>query len=211
MAPSRSIGLTHGRPFTENECFAAQFAWADSLPGEPAVYVNLNAPGPRSGVDGRQWAALCGTGQATTTCGRAYGVALARHALARVPRVSGSGRPMVWLDVEGPFAEGPFWQGGYADAKLVNRSVLDGARATVAAAGYRVGIYSDRGTNDSNDWRFTMGDYRLPTVQNWVFRSLNPDGAFLCTPENSFSGGPVVMVQVQPAQTGEAYDRAHLC
>ena len=205
------VGLTRGRPFTSNECFAAQWAWAQSLPGEPTVYLNVNAPGPRSTPDGQQWAAVCGTGEATSACGRAYGAALARYALERRPRVSGSGRPMVWMDVEGPSANGPFWQTGYAGAVAVNRAVLGGAVDTLRAAGHRVGIYSDRGTSSANDWRDIMGDYRLTQTQNWVFRAPNADAAALCTPANSFSGGPVVMVQVQPEQSGQAYDVDHLC
>ena len=205
------VGLTRGRPFTSNECFAAQWAWAQALPGEPAVYLNVNAPGPRSTPDGQQWAAVCGTGEATSACGRAYGAALARYALQRMPRISGSGRPMVWMDVEGPYTNGPFWQTGYAGAVAVNRAVLGGAVDALRAAGHRVGIYSDRGTSSANDWRDIMGDYRLTQTQNWVFRAPTADARALCTPANSFSGGPVVMVQVQPEQSGQAYDVDHLC
>ena len=204
------VGLTRGRPFTDNECFAAQWSWAQSLPGEPAVYLNVNAPGPRATVDGQQWAAVCGT-SATSACGRAYGAALARYALARLPRIAGSGRPMVWMDVEGPYTNGPFWQTGYAGAVAVNRAVLNGAIDTLRAAGYRVGIYSDRGTSPANDWRDIMGDYRLTRTQNWVFRAPTADGHALCTPADSFSGGPVVMVQIQPGQSGQTYDVDHLC
>ena len=207
------VGLTRGRPFTDNECFAAQWSWAQSRPGEPAVYLNTNAPGPVAGADGDAWRTACGsTGTPTSTCGRAYGVALAEYALLRLPRVSRSGgRPMVWMDVEGPYPNGPFWQTGYAGAVSVNRSVLAGAVERLRSAGYRVGIYSDRGTSTANDWRAIMGDYRLTQTQNWVFRAPTADAAALCTPANSFSGGPVVMVQVQPGQSGEAYDVDHLC
>jgi hypothetical protein len=206
------VGLTRGRPFTANECFAAQWAWAQSLPGEPSVYLNVNAPGARPTPDGQRWAALCGPGQATSACGRAYGVELARYALDRMPVVSRhGGRPMVWMDVEGPYANGPFWQTGYAGAVAVNRSVLDGAVDTLRAAGSRVGIYTDRGSSAANDWRDIMGDYRLTQTQNWVFRAPTADAHALCGPVHSATGGPVVMVQVQPEQSGEAYDVNHLC
>ena len=206
------VGLTRGVPFTDNECFADQWRWAQTLPGEPSVYLNLNAPGPRDSVDGRQWAEVCGTGTPTSDCGREYGARVARYALQRLPLVDRTGgRPMVWMDVEGPYANGPFWQTGYAGAVAVNRAVLNGAVETLRAAGSRVGIYSDRGTSTANDWRQIMGDYRLVQTQNWVFRAPTADPAPLCTPENSFSGGPVVMVQVQPEQSGEPYDVDHLC
>jgi hypothetical protein len=206
------VGLTRGRPLTSNECFAAQWAWAETLPGEPAVYLNVNAPGARTTPDGQRWAALCGSGQATSTCGRAYGVELARYALQRMPLVSRhGGRPMVWMDVEGPYANGPFWQTGYAGAVAVNRAVLEGAVDTLRAAGHRVGIYTDRGSSSANDWRDIMGGYRLTRTQNWVFRAPTADAHALCAPVHSATGGPVVMVQVQPDQSGEVYDVNHLC
>ena len=118
---------------------------------------------------------------------------------------------MVWMDVEGPYLNGPFWQTGYAGAVAVNRSVLNGAVETLRAAGFRVGIYSDRGTSTANDWLAIMGAYRLLQTQNWVFRAPTADPAPLCSPANSFSGGPVVMVQVQPEQSGQRFDVNHLC
>ena len=121
------------------------------------------------------------------------------------------GRPMVWMDVEGPYTNGPFWQTGYAGAVAVNRAVLGGAVDALRAAGHRVGIYSDRGTSSANDWRDIMGDYRLTQTQNWVFRAPTADAHALCAPVHSATGGPVVMVQVQPEQSGEAYDVNHLC
>ncbi len=206
------VGLTRGRPLTSNECLAAQWAWAETLPGEPAVYVNVNAPGARTTPDGQRWASLCGTGQASSACGRAYGVELARYALSRMPLVSRhGGRPMVWMDVEGPYTNGPFWQTGYAGAVAVNRAVLAGAVDTLRAAGHRVGIYTDRGSSSANDWRDIVGDYRLTQTQNWVFRAPTADAHALCAPVHSATGGPVVMVQVQPEQSGEAYDVNHLC
>ncbi len=205
------VGLTRSRPFTDNECFTAQWQWASSLPGEPAVYLNTNAPGARDTADGRVWVEVCGTATPTSTCGRQYGVRLAQYALARLPGTPSGGKPMVWMDVEGPYANGPFWQTGYAGAVAVNRSVYAGAVETLRAAGYRVGAYSDRATSSAVDWTDIMGDYRLLQTQNWVFRAPTADPAPLCTPESSFSGGPVVMVQVQPGQSGQAYDVDHAC
>ena len=205
------VGLTRSVPFTDNECFAKEWEWASGLPGEPGAYLNINAPGPRDSVDGRKWAEICGTGTPTSTCGREYGVAIAQYALPRLRPAPNGGKPMLWMDVEGPYTNGPFWQTGYAGAVAVNRAVLNGAVETLRAAGYRVGIYSDRGTSSSNDWKLIMGDYRLVQTQNWVFTAPDNNPAALCTPENSFSGGPVVLVQVQPAQSGQQFDVDHAC
>ena len=208
------VGLTRGSPFTDNECVAAQWQWASSLPAEPSVYVNIDAPGVRDTPSGRVWAQVCGTGTPTSDCGRTYGERVAAYAIDRMPTTPSGGRPMVWLDVEGPYTAGPFWQSerDYAGAVAVNRSVVLGALGLLARSGFRAGIYSDRATSSSPDWKNIMGEFRsLTLVQNWVFRAPSADPAPLCTPDNSFSGGPVVKVQVQPDQSGQPYDVNHLC
>jgi hypothetical protein len=205
------VGVTRGTPFTTNECFGKEWEWASSRPGEPAVYLNTNAPGPRSSPDGVVWTEVCGTGTPTSACGQQYGVRLAQYAMPLLPTTPSGGKPMVWMDVEGPYANGPYWQTGYAGAVAVNRAVLNGAVDTLRGAGYRVGIYSDRGTSSANDWKQIMGEYQLLQTQNWVFTAPDANVAALCTPANSFSGGPVVMAQVQPAQSGQTYDVDHAC
>ena len=207
------IGLTRGTPFTDNECFAAQWRWASSRPGEPAVYLNTNAPGVRDGLgaDNQVWRAVCGTGTPTVGCGRAYGVRLAQYALPRLPLTPSGGKPMVWMDVEGPYAAGPFWQSGPGGV-LVNRAVFDGAVETLRASGYRVGVYGDRADSASPDWLLIMGDYRLLQTQDWVFRAaVGESGGVMCSRSISPTGGPAVMVQLQPNSTGQAYDVNHLC
>jgi hypothetical protein len=211
------IGLTRGTPFTDNPCFATQWSWADALPGEPMVYLNVSAPGVRDGrAPGNQvWQEVCGTGTPTTACGLAYGERISAYAVPRLPTVSRhGGRPMVWLDIEGPYANGPFWQTGYEGAVAVNRAVIQGVVNGLRRSRYRIGIYSDRGSvpNPNNDWRNIVGDWRLTHLQNWVFRSPDADPRTVCGPVHSFSGGPVVMAQVQPATSpGAVYDVNGLC
>jgi hypothetical protein len=208
------VGLTRGAPFTSNECFAAQWEWASTLPGEPAVYLNTDAPGARDSAGGRVWAEVCGTGTPSSTCSREYGLRLAQYAMERMPRTPSGGRPMVWLDVEGPYENGPFWQTGYGAAVAVNRGVLQGVVDELRRFGYRVGIYSERATvtGPANDWVNITGSWQLPHLQNWVFRSPDADPRTICGRENSFTGGPVVMAQVQPATNpGAAYDVDGLC
>ena len=206
------VGLTRGAPFTDNECFGAQWAWASSLPGEPSVYLNTDAPGVRDSPGGRVWAEVCGTGTPTSSCGFAYGTRIAQYALPKLPRTPSGGRPMVWLDVEGPYANGPFWQTGYAGAVAVNRAVINGVVATLRDAGYRPGFYSDRADSTAPDWKAIVGDFRVPHLQAWVFRAATGEApGDMCRKDISFSGGPVVMVQVQPEQSGQPYDVNHLC
>lgn len=208
------VGLTRSAPFTDNECFAAQWEWASSLPGEPAVYLNVDAPGARDTEGGRIWSEVCGSGTPTSTCGKEYGERIAAYALPRLPTTPKGGKPQVWMDVEGPYANGPFWQTGYAGAVAVNRGVIQGVVDGLRRAGYRIGTYSDRGSvaDPDNDWRAIVGQWRLLSMQNWVFRSPDAEPRTICAPEHSFSGGPVVMAQVQPATNpGAAYDVNGLC
>ncbi len=203
------VGRTRGAPFTENECFDAQWQWASSLPGEPSVYLNLDAPGARDSEGGRVWTEVCGAGTPTSTCSTEYGRRLARYALDRMPSTPSGGRPMVWLDVEGPYAEGPFWQSSVA----VNRGVLNGAVAVLRDAGHRVGIYTDRRDSTSNDWTAIMGAFSVPHLQTWVFRVGDTEtSAEMCAKDISSTGGPAVLVQDQP-RPGETppYDVDHLC
>src|SRR4051812_37666154 len=39
------IGVTGGRPFTQNPCLAAEWQWATTAKGAPAYYMNLNNTG----------------------------------------------------------------------------------------------------------------------------------------------------------------------
>ncbi|MCW2681968.1 MAG: N-acetylmuramoyl-L-alanine amidase, partial [Frankiales bacterium] len=208
------VGRTRGAPFTVNECFAAQWEWASSLPGEPSVYLNTDAPGVRDSEGGRVWQEVCGTQTPTSTCSTEYGRRLARFALEQgLPTTPSGGRPMVWLDVEGPYANGPYWQTGYAGAVGVNRGVVNGAVATLRDAGYRVGIYSDRADSSSPDWSSIMGDFPVPHLQTWVFRVADGEtAAQLCGKDVSPTGGPVMMVQDQPTEgETQVYDVNHLC
>ena len=211
------IGRTRGTPFTENPCFDQQYRWASSLPGEPAVYLNTNAPGPRDTPDGRVWQEVCGTSTTDSTCAYQYGVRLARYATGLgIPTTPSGGKPFVWMDVEGPYANGPFWTTSVA----VNRAVYAGAVETLRGDGYRVGVYTDRddsrtaGGADANDWRQIMGDWRLLLTQNWVFRVADDETAgAMCSKAISSTGGPAVMVQQQPtsARPEQVYDVDHTC
>jgi hypothetical protein len=202
------VGVNRGVPFTANECFEAQWDWASSLPGEPAVYLNTNAPGAGDGPDRRVWTEVCGTGTPTGDCAFQYGVRLAQYALDRIPDTPEGGKPYVWLDVE----DGPVWQAGYAGAVAVNRGVINGAAATLRAAGYRYGIYTDRSDSTSNDWRNIMGNWVLDQLQNWVFRVADGETAGeMCGKDVGSTGGPAVMVQQQPEQSGQEFDVNHTC
>ncbi|MEO6204818.1 MAG: hypothetical protein ABIO67_05480, partial [Mycobacteriales bacterium] len=195
------IGLTRGRPFTDNECFADEWTWASSLPGKPAVYINADAPGASAGSN---WttgprASVCDGTSSDPDCGWNYGDNLASYAVARLSALPE--RPQVFLDVEGPYSSGPVWQANAG----VNGNVVIAAINRLRQSGYRVGIYSN-----GKDWSRIVGGLKLPLVQNWTFpHSDDPWGP--CTPGSSFSGGDVVMRQYQVSTDTLVYDRNHTC
>ncbi|MCW2779115.1 MAG: N-acetylmuramoyl-L-alanine amidase family 2, partial [Frankiales bacterium] len=203
------VGVTRGRPFTDNECLAAEWSWASSLPGEPAAYLNLDAPGS----DSPQWTAPgaepCSGASTDSACARNYGRAVAAYAVARTPATPSGGRPFVWLDVE----LGPTWQTG-AGAVAVNRGVVNGAAEGLRAAGYtRYGIYTDaEAAASKNDWKLIMGEFALPQLPLWVFASSNSGTRELCVPAPaSTTHGPVQVAQLHPSQSGSAFDVDDLC
>ena len=189
------VGVTHN-PFTPNNCFADEYAWASSLPGGAAVYVNANAPGSSS----PHWAdpgpsTTCNPSSSTdANCGWNYGDNLAGYVidqLASLPE-----KPQVFVDVE----NGVTWQ-----TVGVNGNVVIAAINRLRAAGYRVGIYSN-----AKDWSQIMGALRLTNVQNWTFPHTG-DTVDPCSAAASFSGGDVVLTQYQVATDSPVYDHDHTC
>jgi hypothetical protein len=90
--------------------------------------------------------------------------------------------------------------------------VLDGAAARLRQGGFRYGLYAERASAGRfNDWVTIMGEWRLPQLPVWVFRAQSADPRPMCTPAESVTGGPIQVVQVQPAQSGLPYDVDDLC
>ena len=107
------VGVTGGRPFTGNPCFAEQHAWAATKDGH-AVYVNTGYPGRGDPV--------------------AYGRSVVDDAVARERRAGVTGTTVWWLDVETVNT-----REGTAQE---NATVLDAMAARLQSLGARVGIYS---------------------------------------------------------------------
>lgn len=189
------VGVTQN-PFNPNPCFADEYAWASTLPGGAATYINVNAPGatsphwadpgPRTGCDATQ--------SSDVNCGWNYGHNLAGYALSQLAGLPD--KPQVFLDVE----NGVTWQ-----TAGVNGNVVIAAINRLRAAGYRVGLYSN-----ANDWRQIMGGLTLTQVQNWTFRH-TADTVDPCSAAASFSGADVVLTQYQVAGEFPVYDHDHAC
>ena len=203
------IGLTDGTAnnFRRVRCFDDAWQWARSLPGDPSVYVILDAPGANDSDWARPGPRDCDGTSTDVDCGWNYGWNVLDNALTFLPTEPDGSRPMVWLDVEGPYSSGPFWQ-----SQAVNRAVITAAVARLAEAGVRTGIYTDHATSSSPDWTaITGGTLKLPTLPVWLFPAPAANPQSFCEQRRSPTDGPVVMGQYQTQQDGVTYDTNHPC
>ena len=206
------IGLTDGTAnnFRRVGCFADAYAWASSLPGDPSVYVILDAPGNSDSDWARPGPRDCDGSNTDVDCGWNYGWNVLSNALTFLPTDADGGRPMVWLDVEGPYSSGPFWQSSFA----VNKAVITAAVTRLQTAGVRVGIYTDHATSSAPDWKAITGStdpLQLPTLPVWLFPAPAANPQSFCEQRRSPTGGPVVMGQYQTTVDGFTYDTNHPC
>lgn len=159
------IGVNDGRPFTVNPCLVSEYRWA--LPsGTVEFYMNTANPGVAA-ADAYN-----------------YGFNAARDAYTyATSHVSAGPGHLWWLDVE----TGNTW----SDDPSVNATVIAASLAFFRTRGVAVGIYSTK-----FQWAAITGGASIPSVPNWVpgARSAAQAPSF-CSPQRSFSGGPVVMTQ----------------
>lgn len=153
------VGVNGGRAFTENPCFASEYAWAKRRPAAPGVYLNTGNPAPRSDfywpASGSRDPALCRDATSTRDpgCSYNYGWHAAAKAFALADRVDRTLRTRTWwLDVETANS----WNGD----GTANTADLQGALDLLRSKGVaRVGFYST-----AYQWRTITGGYTASTA-----------------------------------------------
>jgi len=129
------IGLTNGVGYHPNQCLASQVAWAKAHHVYTAAYAMTTYPTTRQLATYGLKGPYEGTGLATRLANAGYAQALFNVAsMRRAELVS----PIVWVDVE-PTSIAP-WTKNIA----ANKAVIDGVLRGYQAAGFKVGIYSNR-------------------------------------------------------------------
>lgn len=169
------IGISGGRPFTENECFLQQFSWAvQNSQSTPQIYVNI--AGLKDGWTDPTCAAT------DLPCNAYYyGKAAAVYAEATAKRYDADS-PIWWLDVE--------TANSWSTDQFLNDRVVGGAIEYLKATGHRVGIYST-----PRVWNLLMGSY-APGVPVWTAGADDLQTApARCSSAYAFGGGQVLMVQ----------------
>ena len=171
------IGVTGGHPFSTNDCFASEFAWAQST-GTPEMYINLDyglrTEGPLQcsvgdtgcqaynyGYDSAQWAYLYAA-VSTNGASNALGV--------------------WWLDVE----IGNYWSEDTEQNSYVVQGALDYLQRS---QGKTVGAYST-----SWMWAKLVGGYEPPNTPNWVAGASGLDDTGKCA-ASLWPGGQVWVIQ----------------
>jgi hypothetical protein len=147
------VGVTGGRPYSQNPCLARQFAWAlsSTSPIQPHVglYMNTANPGPIS----PNWPAGTSTPRAcdaswSPDCAYDYGWLSAQDAYTHAVLVVGSSAAAQypwWLDVEAVNS----WSSDMSSNASAVQGVVDYLRSVNVAS---IGVYST-----STDWEALIG------------------------------------------------------
>jgi hypothetical protein len=193
------VGVTNGLAFSANPCLPNEYAWASGRPYAAALYMNTGNPETASS----NWPGRAGVGPRTCTttnladpsnvdCAYNYGWNAATDALrVATANVGTAARTLPWwLDVE----TGNSWNGTVAANSSTVQGYIDYVRSQATGM---VGIYST-----GYQWGQITGGYTVPSsastpaAPDWLAGASSvSQAASMCDPANSFSGGPVQLVQ----------------
>jgi hypothetical protein len=189
------VGVTNGLAFSANPCLGAEYVWASGLQYAAGLYINTGNPETASsnwpGRAGGTFPRTCNTpaelaDPSNVDCAYNYGWNAATDALNVATANVGPAALTLpwWLDVE--IANS--WNGiGGANSSTV-QGYIDYLRGQRVGT---VGIYST-----GYQWGQITGGYTVASVPDWLAGASNvTQAASMCDPANSFSGGPVQLVQ----------------
>jgi hypothetical protein len=175
------IGVTGGRAFTRNPCFANEYTWSLQQGHAPSFYINLNYPARATASHGQSGpAGKCPSSGAACQAFN-YGYNAAQDAVAYARSISARSSTW-WLDIE----MANYW----SKDPTLNARVIRGAINYFQSHGLTVGIYSI-----APMWREIAGSFS-PGLPIWVAQSESwvPALAY-CASTYAFAGGTAVMVQ----------------
>lgn len=174
------VGVTGGRAFTLNPCFAQQVAWAKTQSVPVSLYVNMKYPSGTTlseGLTGPQGTCI----PDDWVCQSAnYGYKTAQHAYDTA-QAAGVTPAMWWLDVE--------TENTWSETTTLNALVIRSAVGFFQSRGLPVGVYST-----AFQWKLIAGDY-TPGLPVWVGGSAASSTDPQRCRTGAFAGGQVVMIQ----------------
>jgi hypothetical protein len=193
------VGVTNGLAFSANPCLRNEYTWASGRPYAAGLYMNTgnpetassNWPG-RAGVGPRTCSTANLSDPSNVDCAYNYGWNAATDALkVTTANVGTAARTSPWwLDVE----LGNSWNGTPAANSSTVQGYIDYVRSQATST---VGIYST-----GYQWGQITAGYTVPSSPSnpappdWLAGASSvSQAASMCDPANSFSGGPVQLVQ----------------
>jgi len=169
------IGVTGGKAFTQNPCFAGEYDYAATTTGLVSIYMNLNAPVGRTARANTAGPVACASNDQTCQAHNyGWNAAVGAFALAGPRKASAW-----WLDIE--------IANSWAGKTAINVATIDGARDYLLAAGVaNVGIYSV-----PSMWNQITGNWQDSTLPVWYAGTATTT----CAQAVSFTSGPIWLVQ----------------
>jgi hypothetical protein len=145
--PFAIVGVNHGKPFTTNACFGAEYSSAPQSP-TPSLYINTGY----SGAYGKNITAACAVG-----ANKAWEIGCSEADFS-LRQVGGLVASMWWLDVETANS----WSTGNL---ALNRAAIQGAVDRLNQTGLPVGVYST-----PSMWKAITGGSFTPSgiAADWV-------------------------------------------
>jgi hypothetical protein len=175
------VGVSDGRAFSDNPCFAAEYSWATAAPRAPGVYMNTANPGASSTRWTLQGPKSCGGASDDVGCAYNYGWNAAAHAFAYAA-AQGVDASSWWIDVE--------TLNTWSTNTATNNADIRGMLEYLQGVGRDVGVYST-----ASQWAQITGGLALD-VPNWLAGATSASQAVSwCSAQHSFTGGRVTMVQ----------------
>ena len=175
------VGVTGGKSFTTNSCFAAEYDYVAQKTGLVSIYMNLNAPVGKTAKPNTSSPTPCGAGdQECQAHNYGWNAAAYTFGITGPIGVPGSRNAETWwLDIE--------IANSWAGKSSINRATIDGARDYLLAHGVtNVGVYSTPGM-----WSQITGGWQDGTLKVWYAGTSSTS----CDQVKSFTSGPVWLLQ----------------
>jgi hypothetical protein len=187
------VGVTGGRAFTSNACFAAEWTWATSNAGVQSLYMNLNAPVGSTSSYATLGPKVCKHND-KICLSYDYGWQAAKSAFEQA-QAAGASAGTWWLDVE---TSNSWTSSTAANAQVIQGAVdyLGAGTTAVSGQGLAVGVYSTNAmyARIAGSYHPANGQATVPTWYATVATS-SAGAASYCTSKYAFTGGPVWLVQ----------------
>jgi hypothetical protein len=186
------VGVTGGRAFTSNACFAAEWTWATKDAVVQSLYLNLNAPVGSTSRNANLGPKTCKHNDKVCLSYN-YGWQAASSAYQQA-QAAGASAGTWWLDVE--------TSNSWSSSTAANAQVIQGAVDYLAqtAGNPAVGVYSTNAMYKQIAGSYsptnTSGTVSAP-VPTWyaTVATTSSAAAVYCASQYGFTGGSVWLVQ----------------